>query len=100
MAMSSVSVVTNSLRLHVSSFSSTDPTTGSQLVRKRYQVEGMMCDHCRQHVEQALNALDGVLATVTLEPPVATIDFVQAPLSVEQLQEALSKAGKYSIKEI
>ena len=100
MAMSSVSVVTNSLRLHVSSFSSTDPTTGSQLVRKRYQVEGMMCDHCRQHVEQALNAFVGVLATVTLEPPVATIDFVQAPLSVEQLQEALSKAGKYSIKEI
>ena len=60
----------------------------------------MMCDHCRQHVEQALNELDGVLATVTLEPPVATIDFAQAPLSVERLQEALAKAGRYSIKEI
>lgn len=100
MAMSSVSVVTNSLRLHVSSLSSADTATDSQLVRKRYQVEGMMCDHCRQHVEQALNELDGVLATVTLEPSVATIDFAQAPLSVEQLQEALAKAGKYSIKEI
>ena len=100
MAMSSVSVVTNSLRLHVSSLSSANTATDSQLVRKRYQVEGMMCDHCRQHVEQALNELDGVLATVTLEPPVATIDFAQAPLSVERLQEALAKAGRYSIKEI
>ena len=57
-----------------------------------------MCDHCRQHVEQALNEIDGVLATVTLEPPVATIDYAREPLSAEQLQEVLSKAGKYTIK--
>lgn len=100
MALSSVSVVTNSLRLHARRSVCREPEdTGEQLTRRTYQVEGMMCDHCRQHVEQALNELDGVLATVTLEPPVATIDFAREPLPLETLQEALNKAGHYYIKE-
>lgn len=35
----------------------------------------MMCGHCRMHVEKALNGIDGVRATVELEPPVATVEF-------------------------
>lgn len=98
MAMSSVSVVTNSLRLRTRFRSQVAASEEPSFVRRQYTIEGMMCDHCRQHVEQALNEIDGVLATVTLEPPVATIDYAREPLSAEQLQEVLSKAGKYTIK--
>lgn len=98
MAMSSVSVVTNSLRLRTRFRSQVAASEEPSFVRRQYTLEGMMCDHCRQHVEQALNEIDGVLATVTLEPPVATIDYAREPLSAEQLQEVLSKAGKYTIK--
>ena len=39
------------------------------------KVEGMMCNNCRTHVEKALNSIDGVKAVVTLNPPVATVEF-------------------------
>ena len=42
---------------------------------KKYRVEGMMCNHCRMHVEKALNALEGVSASVTLDPPAAEVRF-------------------------
>ena len=85
MAMSSVSVVTNSLRLrnkrfHASAISSL-PETSSPVQEimpepekkttlcKTYKIEGMMCDHCRRRVEKVLNSLEGVTATVTLNLP-------------------------------
>jgi Cu2+-exporting ATPase len=57
----------------------------------------MFCNGCRTKVEKALNALEGIEATVTLEPPIATIT-MQKPVQTDQFQEALSKAGSYSIK--
>lgn len=30
----------------------------------------MMCEHCKAHVEKALNAIDGIQATVDLEKTV------------------------------
>ena len=44
-------------------------------MKKEYKVEGMMCNHCRMHVEKAFDAAEGVNATVTLTPPVAVIEF-------------------------
>ena len=44
-------------------------------MEKQFKVSGMMCQHCRMHVEKALNKLEGVSATVTLDPPVATVKF-------------------------
>ena len=44
-------------------------------MEKQFKVSGMMCQHCRMHVEKALNKLEGVSATVTLDPPVATVTF-------------------------
>ena len=41
-------------------------------MQKTFNVSGMMCMHCRAHVEKALNSISGVSATVTLDPPVAT----------------------------
>ena len=69
-------------------------------VVKEYKVEGMMCKHCVGRVERALNSIDGVKATVTLEPPIATVEFEDKPLSIEALQLIVTeKAGDYQITE-
>lgn len=66
MAMSSVSVVANSLRLKRRKIGQPQKR---HTMEKRFRVEGMMCDHCRAHVEKALNSVAGVSASVTLSPP-------------------------------
>ena len=63
----------------------------------KYTITGMFCDGCRTKVEKALNAMEGIEATVTLEPAIATIT-MQKPIQTTQFQEILSEAGKYSIK--
>ena len=69
------------------------------MTRREYRIEGMMCDHCRAHVEDALNSIDGVSATVTLDPPLARIESSRE-LSVEYLQQIVSdKAGDYTVVE-
>ena len=67
-------------------------------MERTYNIEGMMCNHCRMHVEKALNAVAGVeSATVTLEPPVATVRYSGEPVSLDVLQKALDDAGGYKI---
>jgi Cu+-exporting ATPase len=63
-----------------------------------YTITGMSCDGCRSKVEKTLNAVDGVQAAVTLDPPVATIT-MEKHIPVEQLQVVLTAAGKYNITE-
>ena len=60
MAMSSVSVVTNSLRLKRAGLrhEETDISKPYTDMKKEYKVEGMMCNHCRMHVEKALNSIE------------------------------------------
>ncbi len=113
MAFSSVSVVTNSLRLRKKSIGNEvirngldekgtmaeeTPSTGT--VTRQYNVKGMMCKHCVGRVERALNALEGVSAVVTLEPPMATVTFEGTPFSIEELQKIIiEKGGDYQITE-
>ena len=110
MAFSSVSVVTNSLRLRrrVIGGGSESPSLmleeplpeeqQTEPVTKEYRITGMMCKHCVGRVERALNTIEGVKATVTLEPSVAVIQFEDRLLSVEELQQVLTeKAGDYTI---
>ena len=107
MAFSSVSVVTNSLRLRRKSISNVIQSKAKDLntfteekVTRQYKVEGMMCKHCVGRVEQALNTIEGAKVIVTLDPPVASIEFSGNPLSVEELQKILTeKAGDYQISE-
>lgn len=131
MAFSSVSVVTNSLRLGmrklwpgkqpgvpVSADSIPVPpygtgeednkefenkvgknnNEGGLKMKKEYEITGMMCMNCRRHVENALNSIQGVHAAVTLEPPVAVIEFDSAEVPVNELQKRLSEEGDYTIK--
>lgn len=69
-------------------------------MKKEFKVEGMMCNHCRMHVEKALNSMDGIHATVTLNPPVATVEFSEGEKTLDELQTAVTaKAGDYTLKE-
>lgn len=129
MAFSSVSVVTNSLRLRKKKLSeyekaTTDkkpaapvderinekdeesiinnqPIKEEKSMKRTLKVSGMMCNHCRMHVEKALNKLEGVSATVTLNPPVATIEFTgDQEYTLNELQKQVSEeAGEYTLSE-
>lgn len=127
MAMSSVSVVSNSLRLKRKKFAhaavtvqeEVQPTEGitapavetaipqpeitassASEVRKTYLVEGMMCDHCRTRVEKVLNMWEGASAQVTLTPPEAVITFQGKVPALAELQQLIDeKAGDYSLTE-
>ena len=61
-----------------------------------YTITGMSCDGCRSKVEKTLNAVDGIQAVVTLDPPVATIT-MDKHIPTTQLQEALTASGNYTI---
>ena len=113
MAFSSVSVVTNSLRLKrkkIETAESPAATPAGQpenkvepstenVMKKEFKVEGMMCNHCRMHVEKALNSMEGIHATVTLNPPVATVEFSDGEKTLEELQKVVTKeAGDYTLK--
>ena len=109
MAFSSVSVVTNSLRLRRKSIRTGEvkipevPMEEEEVKPEsatcQYRIEGMMCKHCVGRVERALNTIERITkVTVTLEPPVAIIVYEGEPLSVEELQDVLTeKAGDYRI---
>ena len=69
-------------------------------MEKQFKVSGMMCNHCRMHVEKALNKLEGVSATVTLDPPVATVQFSGKEYTLEELQQQVTEeAGEYGLSE-
>ncbi|WP_294589350.1 heavy metal translocating P-type ATPase [uncultured Bacteroides sp.] len=122
MAFSSVSVVSNSLRLKRKKIQETNIPAGTsvaeqeesvtkqekeevkpiteKIMKKEFKVEGMTCNHCRMHVEKALNSIDGVKATVTLDPPVATVEFSGEEKPLKELQEVVTEnAGDYTLKE-
>ena len=64
-----------------------------QTMEKKIQIEGMMCQHCVAHVEKALTALGGVSAAqADLEGKCATVT-LSAPVSDEELKEAVTAAG-------
>ena len=67
-------------------------------MKNTYTISGMSCNGCRTKAEKALNEIDGVEATVTLEPPMATI-ISEKSVSIFKLQKALYAAGNYIITE-
>ncbi|MBQ3140745.1 MAG: heavy metal translocating P-type ATPase, partial [Clostridia bacterium] len=95
MSMSSLFVVTNALRLRY--FSKLHPNKQHQRqedlpMKKKMIIEGMMCMHCSGRVEKALNALEGVTATVALEEKAAYLT-LSADVSDEVLTKTVTDAG-------
>ena len=104
MAFSSVSVVGNSLLLKRKKIGEEteihQESINNIVMKKEFKVEGMMCMHCRMHVEKALNSIEGVKATVTLDPPVATVEFEGEAKSLDELQKVVTEeAGDYKLSE-
>ena len=56
------------------------------------KIEGMACGHCSARVEKALNAIDGVSATVDLEAKTASITLIK-PVDDQVLIKAVTDAG-------
>ena len=118
MAFSSVSVVSNSLRLRKKKIQNADvsvnlsvteqdreleekvETLSEKFMKKEFKVEGMSCNHCRIRVEKALNKMEGIRATVTLNPSVAIVEFTNGEKTLEELQNMVTQeAGDYVLRE-
>ncbi|UTD03351.1 heavy metal translocating P-type ATPase [Treponema socranskii subsp. buccale] len=60
---------------------------------KTITIDGMMCDHCRQHVEKALSAIDGVTkVAVSLKDKNAVVT-LSKDVEEKTLFDAVSEAG-------
>ncbi|MEF9959174.1 MAG: heavy metal translocating P-type ATPase [Niameybacter sp.] len=121
MSLSSVTVVSNALRLkffkpkahglqnqvseigHKQDHSGVHQIVATQVINqpqeeenkemtKHIVIEGMSCGHCSGRVEKALNALEGVSATVDLEAKTATVQLSKEVSDLE-LKQAVEKAG-------
>lgn len=103
MSFSSFFVVSNALRLrlHRPAFPHTagasEPSQTNDLqeettMTKTIHIQGMMCPHCQNHVSQALNALDGVTAQVSLETHSALCQ-ISGSVSDRELTQAVTAAG-------
>ena len=106
MSFSSVCVVSNALRLRFFKPGierKTEPNgvkpggntavevKGEQkAMEKKVVIEGMMCQHCRAHVDKALNAIPGASATVDLDSKTAV---VSGDVTDEAIRAAVKEAG-------
>ncbi|MFV0479324.1 MAG: heavy-metal-associated domain-containing protein [Anaerorhabdus sp.] len=61
-------------------------------MEKTIFIEGMSCGHCKAHVEETLNAIKGVEATVDLNAKKATVKFAEE-VSDDTLSAAVEEAG-------
>ncbi|MGL2986389.1 heavy metal translocating P-type ATPase [Flavobacterium sp. RSSA_27] len=61
-----------------------------------YTITGMTCEGCHSKVENALNSIEGIKATVVLHPPMLTLTMPKH-IPIAQLREALRAVGKYTI---
>ncbi len=107
MSLSSVCVVSNALRLRFFKASEKPAPAPFTVVpraeqpesdkkedhtmTKTIKIEGMMCSHCADHVQQALQAIPGVHAVIDLEGKKAILQGAIPAESV--LTEAVEKAG-------
>ncbi|MDD6265347.1 MAG: cation transporter [Clostridia bacterium] len=67
-------------------------------MEKVIEIQGMMCNHCTSHVEKALNAIDGVVATASLEDGCAYVK-CNSDVSDDELSKAVSDEG-YTVLQI
>ena len=67
-------------------------------MKKVLKIEGMMCNHCTGRVDKALNEMDGVSATVSLEDKCAEVE-LSKDISDEELVKVVTDAG-YEVVDI
>ena len=86
MSLSSFCVVSNALRLNFAKIGAKprentiiQPEKENKTMKVTVKIEGMMCTHCKAHVEKALSAIDGVTSV--------TADHVAGTATVESTRE-------------
>lgn len=86
MSLSSFCVVSNALRLNFAKIGAkprentiTQPKKENKTMKVTVKIEGMMCTHCKAHVEKAIAAIDGVTSV--------TADHVAGTATVESTRE-------------
>jgi len=102
MSLSSVFVVSNALRLR---FFKPDDEADTDTVdnenenneeevkmKKTMTIEGMMCMHCTGRVDKALNAVEGISATVSLEDKKAYVT-LEKEMTDDELKAIVEKEG-------
>ena len=67
-------------------------------MKKVLKIESMMCNHCTGRVDKALNEMDGVSATVSLEGKCAEVE-LSKDISDEELVKVITDAG-YEVVDI
>lgn len=93
MAFSSVSVLTNALRLRKFRPDFEVLIERDDKMRKILTIEGMSCAHCVSHVEKALAAIDGVESvSVNLEEKIADVMLAEE-VADAILSDAVNEAG-------
>ena len=65
-------------------------------MKKTLVIDGMSCSHCSARVEKALNAIEGVQATVNLKKKIAE---VESEVDDSRLIQAVEEAG-YTVKKV
>ena len=66
---------------------------GNNTMTKTLKIDGMMCNHCKMHVENALNAIDGVTgAEADVEAKKATVT-LSKEVADDVLSAAVTEAG-------
>ena len=96
MAASSVSVVSNSLRLRRfrDLEHGTTMATEKNVEETEFTIAGMTCMNCVGHVERALGKLPGILdVTVVLEPGSARVRYDPNRTGPETMRNAVQEAG-------
>ena len=57
------------------------------------KIEGMMCNHCKKHVEEALSAMDGVTSVkVDFETKSADVKAIRE-ISIDEFTKVIADAG-------
>ena len=106
MSFSSVFVVSNALRLRKFKRLESNAVKHNEKIEKveekkmekKMIINGMMCMHCVGRVDKALNAIDGVTASVDLESKTATLTLTKE-VSDDVLTKAVTDAG-YEVESI
>ena len=104
MSLSSVCVVFNALRLRFFKPLRIEETIHQTNIKEEVkmttelQIEGMMCEHCKKHVEDALKGIAGVTAvTVSLENKNAVVTS-DTEISMEEYSKVIDDAGYKLLK--
>ena len=98
MSLSSISVVTNALRLRKIKLLDSVKKEENTTMQKVIKIEGMMCHMCEKHVKNALEALGGVTAEPNKDTKEAVVTLTKE-VSNETLKATVEAAG-YKVLEV